>query len=224
MRSALGGDNQPGDLTARAAIRNTALRLFAERGPDAVSVREIASAAEVSPALVLHHYGSKDGLRAAVDEFATDAFERVLEGLGEGGLAEALADEGPAGRGAASIAEAFAVGFPPDSPFPAYLRRLLLAGDPAGDALFASWHQATLELMTVLEAQGLARPSVDPVARAAFLLVNDMAMLLLTRQVAAAIGVDPLSPAGMQRWGAQAADVYTHGAFRAPPEGESHDR
>ncbi|MEO9093773.1 MAG: TetR family transcriptional regulator, partial [Ornithinibacter sp.] len=188
-----------------------------------VSVREIASAAGVSPALVLHHYGSKDGLRAAVDTFATDAFERVLAGLGEGGLAEALSDDGPAGPGA-SIAEAFAVGLPPDSPLPAYLRRLLLAGDPAGDALFAGWHQATLELMTALEAQGLARPSLDPVARAAFLLVNDMAMLLLTRQVAAAIGVDPLSPAGMQRWGAQAADVYTHGAFRAPPEGESHGR
>ena len=47
-----------GDLTAKAVIRNTALRLFAERGPDGVSVREIAAAAGVSPALVIHHYGS----------------------------------------------------------------------------------------------------------------------------------------------------------------------
>jgi AcrR family transcriptional regulator len=56
------------DLTARAAIRNATLRLFADRGPDAVSVRAIASEAGVSPALVLHHFGSKAGLREAVDQ------------------------------------------------------------------------------------------------------------------------------------------------------------
>lgn len=221
MRSASGPGVQTGDLTARAGIRNTALRLFAERGPDAVSIREIASAAGVSPALVLHHYGSKGGLRAAVDEFASNAFDAVLDGMGEGGLADALADPEPSGPGVASIAEAFAAGFPPDSPLPAYLRRLLLAGDPAGDALFARWHASTLALMTALERDGLARPSADPEARAAFLLANDLAMLLLTRQVTTAIGVDPLSPPGMQRWAAQAAEVYTHGAFRAPAEGAS---
>ena len=128
----------------------------------------------------------------------------------------------PLGAGVASIAEAFARGFPPDSPLPAYLRRLLLAGDTAGDALFARWHAATVELMAALERDDVARPSGDPAARAAFLLVNDFAMLLLSRQVTAAIGVDPLSPGGLRRWAAMATDVYTHGAFRAPTEGESH--
>lgn len=219
MRSASAPRGPHGDLTARAAIRNAALSLFAAKGPDAVTVREIASAAEVSPALVLHHYGSKEGLRAAVDDHAAGAFAAILEGMGEGGLARALGDDEGAGRGVASIAEAFAAGFPPDSPLPAYLRRLLLSGDPTGDALFAQWHAATLELMTALEAEGVARPSADPATRAAFLLVNDLAMLLLTRQVAAAIGVDPLSPEGIGRWAVEATDVYTHGAFRAPTEG-----
>lgn len=47
------------------------MRLFAERGIADVSVRDIGEAAEVSSSLVIHHYKSKEGLKAAVDERAT---------------------------------------------------------------------------------------------------------------------------------------------------------
>ena len=97
MRSA--GDEA--DLTARAKIRNTALRLFAERGHEAVTVREIAAGAGVSPALVLHHFGSKAGLRAAVDEHAARSFESVFAELDGASLESVLAggNSGVAGRG-----------------------------------------------------------------------------------------------------------------------------
>jgi AcrR family transcriptional regulator len=220
MRSVETGSTAPpaaADLTARATIRDEALRLFAERGPDAVTVREIATAAGVSPALVLHHYGSKDGLRAAVDEHAARVFDDMLAQLGEDEAAEALA-----GGNAASLAEVFAAGFPAGSPLPAYLRRLILTGDPAGDALFVRWHELTVTVMEQLEAAGVARPSGDRRVRAAFLLANDLAAVLLTRQVGAAIGEDLMSPGGMRRWAAEAADVYAHGAFApsTPGEGE----
>lgn len=213
MRSA-SDPSGSGDVTARAGIRNAALRLFADKGPDAATVREIAAAAGVSPALVLHHYGSKDGLRAAVDEHAAHAFDALLEGMSEPDAAQALT-----GGATASLAETFARGFAPGSPLPAYLRRLLLAGDPAGDALFTRWHEATLELMTTLEAAGVSRPSGDPRVRAAFLLVNDLALVLLASQVTTAIGTDPLAPEGMRRWAEEATDVYLHGAF-TPTEQE----
>jgi len=51
----------PGDRTTRAVIRDQALRLFTGRGPDAVTVRQIAAAAGVSPGLVIHCSGAKDG-------------------------------------------------------------------------------------------------------------------------------------------------------------------
>lgn len=57
----------PEDWTARARIRDEALRLFAERGPDAGTVRDIASAVGVSPALLARHYGSKEGSVGTVD-------------------------------------------------------------------------------------------------------------------------------------------------------------
>ena len=202
----------PGDLTARATIRNAALRLFAERGPDAVTVREIATQAGVSPALVLHHFGSKDGLRAEVDAFAAHAFDAILEAMPTEELAELLTGGSPKG----SLAEAFARGFPPGSPLPAYLRRLLLTNDPAGAALFGRWYAATRRLLDMLVEMGVARPSEDPDVRAAFFLVNDLALIVLRNQIAVAIGADPLTPAGMDRWAREAGIVYAEGAFRAP--------
>ena len=201
-----------GDFTGRAAIRNAALRLFADRGPDVVTVREIATQAGVSPALVVHHFGSKDGLRAEVDAFAARAFDAIFEALPTEELAEVLAG----GAATGSLAEAFTRGFPPGSPLPAYLRRLLLTNDPAGAALFGRWYAATRRILEVMVEMGVARPSEDPDVRAAFFLVNDLALILLRNPIAIAIGADPLTPEGIERWAREGSIVYAEGAFIAP--------
>lgn len=64
MRSAGGNDS----------IIQAAIRLFGEHGIRGTSLREVAKAAGVSPALVVHHFGSKEGLVAAVDEAALQEF------------------------------------------------------------------------------------------------------------------------------------------------------
>src|SRR3954471_19421750 len=79
MRSVPAADDA--DLTARARIRDAAIRRFGVDGLGA-SVRAIAADAGVSPGLVIHHFGSKEGLRAVCDEHVlrvireaeTDAF------------------------------------------------------------------------------------------------------------------------------------------------------
>ena len=190
----MSSDPGGGDLTARATIRNTALRLFAERGHDAVTMREIAAAAGVSPALLVHHFGSKEGLRAAVDEYAGRAFDALFD-MDEDDLLAVLA-----GERSASLAELFASSFPLGSPLPAYLRRLLLTDDPAGAALFATWFRGTRRLLDAMAERGATTPTADPDVRAAFLLANDLALLLLRPQISTALGVDPLSPGGLQRW------------------------
>jgi AcrR family transcriptional regulator len=52
----------------RACILDTAERLFAERGYDYVTVRDIAGAAGVTHPLIYYYWGSKRGLLAAVLE------------------------------------------------------------------------------------------------------------------------------------------------------------
>jgi AcrR family transcriptional regulator len=58
---------RPGPSTTRTAILAAARRRFADEGYDATSLRAIAADAGVDPGVVLHFFGSKDGLfQAAV--------------------------------------------------------------------------------------------------------------------------------------------------------------
>ncbi|HEY4459226.1 MAG TPA: helix-turn-helix domain-containing protein [Pseudonocardiaceae bacterium] len=205
MRSA--SPPSPNDLTARATIRNEALRLFAQHGPDAVTLRQIAAAASVSPALVVHHFGGKEGLRAAVDDYASSVFDDLLD---------ADADQVAmlrAGQGE-SIATAIGRALPPDSPLPGYLRWLLLAGDPSGVRLLRRWHAATVHLLTSLSEQDLLAPHRDTALRAAVLLANDLAMILLREPIHDVLGIDPLAPDGLGQWAAEVSALYRTGLWR----------
>lgn len=83
----------------RARILAAAVRLVSLRGVDGTTVRDIAAGASVSLATVLHYFGSKDGLYAAVVE----AMDKQL-----GGLREALISEARPGHSAEQMVSAMA--------------------------------------------------------------------------------------------------------------------
>jgi AcrR family transcriptional regulator len=80
-----------GDL--RRVLIDAALQLVGEGGPDAVSVREAARRAGVSPGAPFRHFPSRDALMNAVAEEAQRRFRAEIEAA----LAEAPADD-PLGR------------------------------------------------------------------------------------------------------------------------------
>lgn len=55
-----------GRAEVRAAILDSAAEMFAERGPGAASIRDIAARAHVNHGLVFRHFGTKEKLVAAV--------------------------------------------------------------------------------------------------------------------------------------------------------------
>lgn len=203
----------PDDRTARAVIRDEALRLFAARGPEAVSVRQIAAAAGVSPGLVVHHFGSKEGLCREVDQYVLAVFGAMLGELTGDGGAELL---DPA-AGGGSLSEAFARHLPDGSPLPAYLRRLLMSDAEAGRLLFRQLYDMSRTTLEGLAAAGLADRGRDPAVRAALLLANDLALFLLRDRLAEVIGTDPLSGEGMARWAPEMLSIYAGGLNAAPP-------
>ena len=204
-----------GDRTMRAVIRDEALRLFAEHGPEAVSLRQVAAAAGASPALVVHHFGSREGLREVVDQHVVSTFEAML---GELSREADLYD--PAATG--SLVDAVLAHLPPGSPGPAYLRRLLLTDSEAGRRVFRALFDASKGLMTALTRAGLASPGADPDVRTAFLLANDLAVFLLRGHLADVLGFDPVSGEGMRRWAGEVLAVYSGGIggrAEEPPSG-----
>lgn len=75
---AQGVDHETQD--GRERLIRRAFVLFAEKGFDSVTVRDIATASGVSVGLINHHFGSKAGLREAVDAFFIALFEDAITG------------------------------------------------------------------------------------------------------------------------------------------------
>ncbi|MGW6375886.1 TetR family transcriptional regulator [Rhodococcus sp. NPDC055112] len=171
MCSAMADSTTPDrDLTARARIRDTAIRVFGEQG-FATGVRAIATAAGVSPGLVNHHFGSKDGLRAECDA-------HVLEIIREQ-KAQAMSTPGPAGAIAAlSELEQYA-------PVVAYMVRSFQAGGRLAESLFEHMVADTEEYLAIGVRSGKLRASRDPKARARYLTLNNVGALLLYLQIRA---------------------------------------
>jgi AcrR family transcriptional regulator len=81
---------RPGNSGSRERILAAARLSFAQSGYDATTIRGIAAAAGVDPALVRHYFGSKEHLFVVALEFPVDPVEFVprlldpgIDGLGE---------------------------------------------------------------------------------------------------------------------------------------------
>ncbi|GAA1838790.1 TetR/AcrR family transcriptional regulator [Pseudonocardia alni] len=110
------------DLTARARIRHAALELFAERGVAGTPMRAVAARVGVTVGLIVHHFGTKEALREAVELDIVDRFaDAILSAPADGSGADVAAARDRAV--AAMLAESPAV--------VDYLRRAVL--DPHGE-------------------------------------------------------------------------------------------
>lgn len=69
---------RPADYTRQSIIK-AAVRLFAEKGFEAASVRDIVTSARVNQAAINYHFKSKDGLYL---EILKTAFEKLMEHSG----------------------------------------------------------------------------------------------------------------------------------------------
>jgi AcrR family transcriptional regulator len=145
------------DLTAAARIRDAAIEQFGEHG-FGVGLRSIAEAAGVSAALVIHHFGSKDGLRKACDDYVAEEIRSDKS--------EAMRAKEP-GTWFAQLAEIESY-----APMMAFLVRSMQSG---GDLAKMLWGRMIDDAESYLEEgvrAGTLKPSRDPRSRARFLAIT----------------------------------------------------
>jgi TetR/AcrR family transcriptional regulator, regulator of cefoperazone and chloramphenicol sensitivity len=179
------------DLTGRARIRDAALRLFAERGVEGTTVRDIARAAGVSAGLIRHHFGSKDQLRAACDSYVLAQLMRFKEEAIFGGQL------GNAGF-FSSVQPAVLIML-------RYYARSMLDGSPAADAMFG-------ELVGLGERwldDHHPGQMADPTAYAALLVAMELGALVLREQLSRVLGADVFGPEGHLRLARAKLDFYS---------------
>jgi TetR/AcrR family transcriptional regulator, regulator of cefoperazone and chloramphenicol sensitivity len=195
------------DLTAKARIREAAMKLFAAEGVAASSLRAVARAASVSPGLVVHHFGSKQGLIRAVDEAV---LTRINLALSEVPL-EGSADEVIEGR--ADVVAAFLRSQPVLCD---YLARALSERTEASADLFHRLLDFAAKDERLIEA-GVLRPEADPFWRAMHQVVLVIGPLLLRPLIERELGGDLLAEENATRWTRARTDLLQHGLYAKGP-------
>jgi AcrR family transcriptional regulator len=184
------------DLTARARIRNAALRYFTEYGFDRATIRDIARAAGVSPGLVRHHFGSKDGLRQACDAYALQALHAYAE--------RAMTDEG------LNDPELIGEARDPLHPYQLYLARALIDESEAAAQIFDEMVAVTEQILQRIDRQRPDPPVADLRTRAAITVAMALGVPAFQAHLSRSIGTDILSPEGGKRVVLAVLDIQSH--------------
>jgi AcrR family transcriptional regulator len=205
---------EPDDATTRARIRDAAILLFGRDGFRETTIRAIAQEVGVSAALVIHHFGTKDGLRLACDEFIMGEVTAQAAGIGNGG------------QGTTAAIQSWLGEMDKRRPWLAYISRLLTDGSSSkpsddddsnetsvGDRLFDDFVSYTERMFADGVADGSVHESVDPHMRAVILTSYGLSVLIFERQIGRAIGEAGLTSAAAARMTIPALEIFTHGVY-----------
>ena len=154
--------------STRDQIAEAAVKCFAREGFGA-SLRTVAAEAGVSAALIVHHFGSKQGLVEACDARVLGVADEKLRLMNNEGIASATA---------------WVIEVMQQGDVPAYIARALVDGGDAGKRLFTSFVDVTEKALLELD---LAETRM----MAALLVTHSLGTMVLSDHIAAATGKAP---------------------------------
>jgi AcrR family transcriptional regulator len=177
------------DLTARARIREAAIRLFAVHGVEETAILDIAKGAGVSGGLIRHHFGSKDGLRVACDTYVLSELTRFKTEAIEKGKAD----------------PEFLVTFDARQVLlRRYFGRAMIDGSPAAASRFD-------DIVDDFEQWFVDQPSLevaDARTCAAVMTAMDIGVQAMQDHIARALGEDARGPRLQDRIALAYSDIY----------------
>lgn len=163
------------DRTARAKIRDAAISSFAQHGVARTTARKVAAVANVSPGLVIHHFGSMEGLRSECDEYVASVVreqkKKTIQAGGSFDIVSAIRNSE-----LTFVSE--------------YLARALTDDSPAVNKLVDDLVSDAEEYMVLGVESGTLKPSKDPRTRAAIFSIWSLGALVLHAHMSRLIGID----------------------------------
>ncbi|GAA0564298.1 TetR/AcrR family transcriptional regulator [Actinomadura livida] len=183
---------RPEDLTGRARIRDAALLEFAEQGVKGATIRGIAKSAGVSPALVQHHFGTKEALRRACDEHVIESIREIKRDALAGGMGSP---------------DFLSIAMRTARPIQLYLARTLADDSEAARTLFDDAVKFSEEVLGQ-GAPGMAKAETDDLhAYAAVMTAISFGVIVLNEHLSRALGGDVLLGDGYPRLALAMIDV-----------------
>ena len=167
------------DRTAKARIRDAAIASIAEHGISGTTARKVASTAGVSPGLVIHHFGSMEGLRLTCDQYVATLIREV---------------KGRAMSGGPTLDVLAALRDAPNGPLMGYLAQVLADDSPAVARLVDDLVDDAEGYIQQGVESGMLKPSDDPRGRAVVLTVWSLGALALHQHLRRLLGVDLTDP------------------------------
>lgn len=185
-------------------IRDAAIAEFAAHGFTKTTVRAIAKRAGVSPGLVIHHFGSKGGLRTACDDYVFDTLTETKR---------QHADQSPL-----IVSEMLSDG--PMRTHAEYLLKSLLDPSPEGQRFFDHYVEVVERIIEDGFAGYVMRKAEDRRAQSTAIAMLALAPILLEPRVRHSLGTEDL-PGSMARLTPYLYDLYRNGFIEQVPEGQA---
>ncbi len=154
--------NPASPTTRREKLILAGMKLFADRGYNGVGVREIGAEAGVSFGLIRRHFGSKDGLREAIDSYVLEQVERLYSTITEHSGTSALE----------RFVEDVVEWIDRDRDALLYMRRAMVDKSPGSRRMLKRLVEVLRQFVAVNQERGFVQEGVDEEQAATFLLFD----------------------------------------------------
>ncbi len=188
-------------VTAKARLRQAALCAFGEKG-FGVPVREIADRAGVSAGLIAFHFGSKEGLREAVEDYVFERFWEVVHVAGDDPATNEQARR-------SALVEAFRQ----NPEVVAFFRRVFSDDSERSRAFIRRLVDIELAQLSQQSRDGALRDLPDETMVAFVITAMHVGLMTMAPAVEEAFGASFFAPEVLDRWFAAQWDLLTNGLY-----------
>lgn len=196
----------PAELTARAQIRDAAMKLFAAEGVEATSMKMIAEAADKSVGLVQHYFGTKARLVEVINEHALQVVRRFLD--------EVPARNPTDGDTLDYLGDQFTQLGVQHTDVLDYCCRALIHGDELGAEVFDTFYDISESHYRLFNQRGMLVPNLDVVPSVILPVLMRISIFILREQIERKLDMSLLSSAGIRRMDAATTQVIRRGMIK----------